>query len=158
MARTKNQGKKSTCGKTSPPAELDSDSTGQNSDCENSSAENTARLKSTVTQLLSLKEFLSKATTTVDVLVSMLNSVTTGGHDLSPSTRSVSTMTVPDVGTTLNRVQYHDCQASVSESQRSSYDPDSSRNSVKKSPKPSPVVPRQLFRNGTVIGKRPTFN
>ena len=85
-----------------PPADFDSDSSGKNSECENRSAENIAWIKAAVNQLLSPKGFLVNATKTVDVLVSMLNRVT-NGHDLSCSTRSISTMTVQDAGTTVDQ-------------------------------------------------------
>ena len=75
MGCTKNPTKKRT--KFPTPAESSSDSSEHDcgTDADDTSAANTVWIKSTITQLSFLKDFLSKIASTVNVLLSMLQGV-----------------------------------------------------------------------------------
>lgn len=111
----------------------------QSSDSEDSSSENAAWMKSTIGQLTSLKDSVTKAATTIDELLTMLKSVS--DNPGSTTTSSVSTMTQTD-DVTVHRAPRLDGEASVS-GLPTSLKTDSQFNSGKIQSRKLPPVPRK---------------
>ena len=131
------------------PAKSESSSSQQSSDSEDTSSGDAAWIKSTIGQLTTLKDFVSKAATTIDGLLSMLKSAS----DLPGSalaTSSVSTMTQTDE-VTGNRSPHLCGEASVSRFGTNS-EMDSPLNSVKIQSLKSPSM-RHVYRPWDCYGK-----
>ena len=131
------------------PAKSESSSSQQSSDSEDTSSEDAACIKSTIGQLTTLKDFVSKAATTIDGLLTMLKSAS----DLpgsAPTTCSLSTMTQTD-DVTGNRAPRLCGEASASGLGTNS-EMDSSLNSVKIQSLNSPSM-RHAYRPWDCSGK-----